>query len=73
MMPVKHSAAHWKFVCTMGGNPDNARRVMFRQATEDGVTRAEIVDGLDWRPLRDDEYFVQRSSVMPQVENDWIR
>lgn len=72
-MAAKYSAAHWRYLSTLGGNPDNARRVMFRQATENGQTRSEIVDGLDWRPLRDDEYFVTRSSDMPQVDNGWVR
>lgn len=73
VVAATYSGSHWRHLSLRGGDPELTRRVLFRQATIDGVSRAEIVDGLDWRPLRDDEFFVPGPSAVPQVDNGWVR
>lgn len=68
---TSYSDAHWRMLCTHGSETE--RRVLFRQVNVDGASHAEIVDGIDWRPLKDGEYLKAAAKPLPQVDNGWVR
>jgi len=66
-----YSTPRWRYLSRGDLDPE---KCLFRQARNPELgSRAEILDGTTWRPLRADERFIPQQAVMPQVSNDWVR
>lgn len=73
MSATTYSIPRWRHLQT--SDPEEPMRVLMRQARNPDLgTRAEIYEGVGWRPVRDDERFLpDRAREMPQIDNEWVR
>jgi hypothetical protein len=69
---TRYSIPRWRLLSRGELDPE---RVLFRQARNPELgSRAEIMAGNDWRPLKADERLLPETrSGLPQVDNDWVR
>jgi len=68
---TRYSIPRWRLSSRGELDPE---KCLYRQARNPELgSRAEILDGLDWRPLRPEERLLPETrNTMPQVENDWV-